>query len=68
MNVCFSELHFIRLRGEEVPFCILIDRATIVALKQHEKTKKLVITSDSGRHGVCWKRGRLIRLKKAGNP
>jgi len=27
-----------------VPFCILIDRATIVALKQHEKTKKLVIT------------------------
>ena len=41
----FSELHFIRLRGgEEVPFCILIDRATIVALKQHEKTKKLVIT------------------------
>ncbi|SFK59327.1 hypothetical protein SAMN04488569_10551, partial [Marinilactibacillus piezotolerans] len=31
--------------GEEVPFCILIDRATIVALKQHEKTKKLVITS-----------------------
>ena len=31
-------------RGEEVPFCILIDRATIVALKQHEKTKKLVIT------------------------
>ncbi|GAB2324261.1 hypothetical protein IRB23M11_18830 [Alkalibacterium sp. m-11] len=32
--------------GEEVPFCILIDRATIVALKQHEKTKKLVITSE----------------------
>ncbi|GAB2320062.1 hypothetical protein IRB23SM22_23290 [Alkalibacterium sp. s-m-22] len=27
-----------------MPFCILIDRATIVALKQHEKTKKLVIT------------------------
>jgi len=30
-----------------VPFCILIDRATIVALKQHEKTKKLVITDFS---------------------
>jgi hypothetical protein len=44
MNVCFGELHFIRLRGEEVPFCISIDRATIVALKQHEKTKKLVST------------------------
>jgi len=44
MNVCFGKLHFIRLRGEEVPFCISIDRATIVALKQHEKTKKLVST------------------------
>ena len=36
-----------------MPFCILIDRATIVALKQHEKTKKLVITK-VGKGGEKW--------------
>ena len=38
-----------------MPFCILIDRATIVALKQHEKTKKLVITSKKLR-GYKWQK------------
>ncbi|WP_460323813.1 hypothetical protein, partial [Alkalibacterium psychrotolerans] len=51
--VCFSELHFIRLRGEEVPFCTFIDRATLVALKHVKNIKKLVTTYKKW-EGIKW--------------